>query len=66
MPRGSLQIGLPRLEKYASSWVRTLDAEPVAQAELDQFAHRVCQYVMPTPSGFNLDTLSNTLAGIPI
>jgi hypothetical protein len=46
MPRGSLQIGLPCLEKYASFLgADACRIERVVQAELDQFAHRMRQHV---------------------
>jgi len=40
--------------------------ELVEQAEFDQLTHGMRQQLMPTPSGFNSETLSNTLAGTPI
>src|SRR6478609_5129290 len=67
MPRGSLQIGLPCLEKYASSLVRTPAASRRSSRPSSINSRTACgSTLMPTPSGFSSDTLSNTLAGMPI
>src|SRR5216684_4052104 len=67
MPRGSLQIGLPCFEKYASSRVRTADASIASCKPSSINSRTACgSTLMPTPSGFNSDTLSNTFAGTPI
>src|SRR6476659_3408876 len=67
MPRGSLQIGLPCLEKYASSLVRTPDASSWLSRPSSINSRTACgSTLMPTPSGFSSETLSNTLAGTPI
>src|SRR6266481_3067782 len=64
---GSLQIGLPCLEKYASSLVRTPDASSWLSRPSSISSRTACgSRLMPTPSGFNSETLSNTLAGTPI
>src|SRR5258708_313715 len=66
-PRGSLQIGLPCLEKYASSLVRTAAASRASCRPSSISSRTACgSTLMPTPSGFSSETLSNTLAGTPI
>src|ERR1700733_12910486 len=67
MPRGSLQIGLPCLEKNASSPVRTPDASNRSSRPSSINSRTACgSTLMPTPSGFNAGTLSKTLAAMPI
>src|SRR5882672_827126 len=67
MPRGSLQIGLPCLEKYASSRVRTPEASSRSSRPSSISSRTACgSTLIPTPSGLNSDTLSNILAATPI
>src|SRR5271163_2257869 len=67
MPRGSLQIGLPCLEKYASSRVRTPEASSFSRRPSSINSRTACgSTLIPTPSGFSSDTLSKTLAEMPI
>jgi hypothetical protein len=67
MPRGSLQIGLPCLEKNASSLVRTPDASSLSSSPSSINSRTACgSTLIPTPSGFSAGTLSNTLAATPI
>src|SRR4051812_47515390 len=67
MPRGSLQIGLPCLEKYASSLVRTACTSSLSCRPSSISSRTACgSTLMPTPSGRNSGTLSNTRAGTPI
>ena len=55
------------LEKYASSLVRTPDASSRSSRPSSISSRTACgSRLMPTPSGFNSETLSNTLAGTPI
>src|SRR5438876_6332308 len=66
-PRASLQIGLPCFEKYASSLVRTAAASSRSCRPSSISSRTACgNTLMPTPSGFSSDTLSNILAGTPI
>src|SRR3954454_23712345 len=67
MPRGSLQIGLPCLEEYARSLVRTPAASSASCRPSSISSRTACgSTLMPTPSGFSAGTLSKTLAGTPI